>query len=138
MKAKYLYLSLTMMLLVLLSASCSLKRSNPLEPYDAPPRVTGLSAVGSGPGVQSKYVQLTWARNNIYTDGYYVYMGLAYNSAYKLEAIVGNVPTGTTVTTVITIEAPGFYYFKVSAYKEYPPGRLEGPLSEWALARVDN
>ncbi len=144
MKTNTICLLIVTLLIIILTVSCELKRSNPLDPsshpeIEAPPRVTGLTAVGSGPGVASKYVQLEWAINNInQTDGYYIYMGLAYNSAYARIDEVGNVSTGSTITRVIPIEAPGFYYFKVSAYKNYPDGRLEGPLSEWAIARVDN
>ncbi|MFO7660812.1 MAG: hypothetical protein R6V77_07860 [Candidatus Cloacimonadaceae bacterium] len=136
-------LLLLTLLIMLAAGSCELKRTNPLDPsshleIEAPPRVTGLSAIGSGPGVESKYVELKWSKNNINTDGYYIYRGLAYNSAYARIDEVGNVSTGSIITRVIPIEAPGFYYFKVSAYKIYPGGRLEGPLSEWAIARVDN
>lgn len=137
-------LLLLTLLIILAANSCELKRTNPLDPashpeIEAPPRVTGLFAVGSGPGVESKYVELKWSIIPInQADGYYIYRGLAYNSAYAKIDEVGNVSTGTTITRVIPIEAPGFYYFKVSAYKNYPDGKLEGPLSEWAIARVDN
>jgi hypothetical protein len=127
-----------------LVTSCELKRSNPLDPNNnqeitAPPQVTGLTASGSGAGVLNKYVQLTWTKNIINTDGYYIYMGLAYNSAYaKIDTLVGNLSTSNNMTRIIPISTPGFYYFKVSAYKSYPAGNLEGTLSEWAIANVQN
>lgn len=127
-----------------LSTSCELKRSNPLDPNNnqeitAPPQVTGLTASGSGAGILNKYVQLTWTKNIINTDGYYIYMGLAYNSAYaRIDTLVGNLSTTNNMTRIIPISTPGFYYFKVSAYKSYPAGKLEGPLSEWAIAQVQN
>lgn len=131
------------MTLTLLITACELKRTNPLDPLShqniiSPPKVTGLTASGSGPGIESKYVELTWTRNTNDTDGYYIYRGLAYNAAYARIDTVGNVSPDTQITRIVPIAAPGFYYFKVSAYKIYPAGKLEGPLSEWAIARVDN
>lgn len=138
------FLAIVLFLLLFFSISCELKRNNPLDPESgpgitAPPKVTGLEATGSGPGVVSKYVELEWTKNDIgNTDGYYIYRGLAYNAAYARIDTVGNVSPGTTMTRIVPITAPGFYYFKVSAFKNFPAGRLEGPLSEWVIARVDN
>jgi len=150
MKLQSIFILLIVIAITIIAASCELKRSNPLDPSShdnivAPPRVTGLTATGSGPGVLSKYVELKWAKNNVNTDGYYIYRALAYNAAYaKLPDVVGNISTNAIITRVITIEAPGFYYFKVSAFTNHDIDgntlntSLEGPLSEWAIARVDN
>lgn len=145
---KHRLTSIILMTLLLLAvsftSSCELKRSNPLDPNNnssitAPPQVTGLTATGSGAGILNKFVQLTWTKNIVNTDGYYIYMGLAYNSAYaKVDTLVGNLSTTNNMTRIIPISTPGFYYFKVSAYKSYPAGKLEGPLSEWAIAQVQN
>lgn len=134
------------LLLLVSSMSCDLKRSNPLDPEShsnikVPPMVTGLTATGSGSGVLSKYVELRWTKNTLHTDGYYIYMGLAYNSEFKRvgEPVFSPPDNLTTITKTVQIINPGFYYFKVSAFKNYgDSGILEGPLSEWALARVDN
>lgn len=137
---------LLLLLIIMIHTSCDLKHSNPLDPegnnkIKVPPMVTGLTATGSGPGVQSKYVDLRWTKNTLNTDGYYIYMGLAYNSQFKRvgEPVFSPPDNLTTITKTIQITNPGFYYFKVSAFKNYgESGTLEGPLSEWALARVDN
>jgi hypothetical protein len=151
---KYFILALILFLILLICA-CELKRSNPLDPNGnfgvvVPNRVVGLMASGSGPGVLSKFVELRWNRNQENTDGYFVYMGLAYNSAYERVGWTSNISPDSVVTTIIPIEAPGFYYFKVSAYKYYGNSPsipnplenssdfLEGSLSEYKLARVDN
>jgi len=139
---------------VLFLCACELKRNNPLDPNNPgillPDRVVGLVASGSGPGVISKFVELKWNKNQENTDGYYIYMGLAYNSAYERVGWTSNVTPDSTVSKIVPIEAPGFYYFKVSAYKyygnntsipdpiEYSSDFLEGSLSEYKLARVDN
>jgi hypothetical protein len=139
MKTQSLHKMVALILLLLLVYSCGLKRNNPLDNVTPPPRVTGLSAEGSGPGVENKYVELTWTKNPAATtDGYYVYRGLAYNAEYARVDTVGNVAPEAVVTRIVPIESPGFYYFKVSAYKQYPAGKLEGSWSEWAIARVDN
>jgi hypothetical protein len=139
MKGKTIFAIIAVALIMTLSASCDLKRNNPLDNLTPPPRVTGLTADGSGPGVEDKYVELTWTKNpSETTDGYYVYRGLAYNAEYARVDTVGNVASAEVVTRIVPIESPGFYYFKVSAFKQYPSGKLEGSLSEWAIARVDN
>jgi hypothetical protein len=143
MKAGFIGIFVITLLSLMLVISCDLRRSNPLDPEShsdiyAPPRVTGLTATGSGPGVANKFVELRWTKNQTHTDGYYIYRGLAYNAEYARVDSIGNVSPDAIVTKIVTIISPGFYYFKVSAYKDYPSGRLEGSLSEWAIARVDN
>jgi hypothetical protein len=139
MKVRTIVVLSIVILSLLFIVSCELKRNNPLDNVTPPPRVTGLTADGSGPGVENKYVELTWTKNPSATsDGYYVYRGLAYNAEYARIDTVSNVAPEEVVTRIIPIESPGFYYFKVSAFKQYPAGKLEGSLSEWAIARVDN
>ena len=139
--------------LILLCAgvtSCELKRTNPLDPNNnpnitAPPRVTGLTASGSGAGVLTKSATLTWTRNIVNTNGYYIYMGLAYNSVYaRIDTLQGNVSTGNTMSKIVFVPSAGYYYFKVSAYRNTDNNgaplndNLEGSLSEWAIAHVEN
>jgi hypothetical protein len=75
-------------LILSITLSCELKRSNPLDPagnssIQAPPRVTGLFATPVNNGVS-----LTWQQNTSFTDGYYIYRGLAYNAEYARIGIV--------------------------------------------------
>ncbi len=130
-------------MVLLFAASCELKRTNPLDPLGnnniyTPPLVTGLTATGSGAGVVNKFVELKWARNVINTDGYYIYRALAYDAAYSRIDEVGNISSTNIMTRIIPIDSPGFYYFKVSAYKNYSDGTLEGSLSDWTIAYVAN
>lgn len=158
---KYVALIIIVVVLSILVTACDLKRINPLDPVgnpdiNIPDRVVGLSVLGSGPGIQSKYVELKWKRNVEVvdsvknTDGYFIYMGLAYNSAYERVGWTSNVAADSIVTKIIPIQAPGYYYFKVSAIKYYgnDPSMpdpiedssefLEGQLSEYKLAHVQN
>ncbi len=124
--------------------SCQLQRKNPLDPIgnpdvSTPQTVSNLIIYGvSGPGSDNKYVELRWDANNpLTTDGYYVYRGLAYNSAY---AVVDTVGTNSCYHGSEPWHSvlPGTYWYKVSAFKEVwtndvvPEflGRLEGRQSE--------
>jgi hypothetical protein len=123
---------------LLFITSCELKRNNPLDPETnpdiiTPPQITGLTASGNSVGVY-----LAWNKNDDnYTDGYYIYKSLAYNAAYERIATISNVTPGQTVSINLSNLAAGnYYYFKVSAYKSYPDGILEGPWSNYVYARV--
>lgn len=146
-------ISAVIILTMVVVSACELKRSNPLDPesHDVPDRVVGLRASGSGAGVLTKYAALTWNKNQNNTDGYYVYMGLAYNSAYERVGSIGNSASAdSTISYQVYVDAPGYYYFKVSAYKYYgnkpsvpnpmedDSDFLEGSYSEWAIAHVNN
>ncbi|MBM4399155.1 MAG: hypothetical protein FJ041_02340 [Candidatus Cloacimonetes bacterium] len=136
---------LLLMVHILFIVSCELKRNNPLDPngntnIKEPPKVMGLIATGSSAGVINKYAELTWSKNDKYTDGYYVYIGFAYNSSYlRLPNPVLQTPDNSpTITIRVSDLTPQFYYFKVSAFKNYgSAGTLEGSLSEWARALVN-
>ncbi len=134
-------LTLLLILSLLFTVSCGLKRSNPLDPNGnpqivIPETVSNVVCSPSPAGAVNKFVSITWSANSIYsTDGYYVYRGLAYNSTY---AIVDTVFTnscshGSKPWHYIT---PGDYYYKISAFKIYPEGRLEGRLSLPTFVRV--
>jgi len=117
--------------LLLLTSACGLKRNNPLDPNAdptiiLPELISNLQVFPSPPGAASKYVDLIWQANPSYsTAGYYVYRGLGFYSSFAVVDTVftnrashGSKPWHTVV--------PGEYYYKISAFKEYPGGRLEG------------
>jgi hypothetical protein len=127
--------------LCLVLASCGLKRSNPLDPTGnigivVPETVSNVACSPSPAGAANKYVNVSWNPNSLYsTDGYYVYRGLAYNSAYSVVDTVftNSCSHGSKPWHMVT---PGDYYYKVSAFKVYSAGRLEGRLSQPAFVRV--
>ena len=116
-----------------------MKRSNPLDPNAnsdivVPEQVSDLEALPSPANVANKYVRLTWRANSTATtDGYYVYRGLSYFSEFA------RVDTVLTVSQYDHINIlPGDYYYRVSAFKTYGAGRLEGRLSAPVFVRVPN
>ncbi len=134
----------------LLLSACGLRRSNPLDPIgnpnlDVPEVVSNVQCSPSPPGAANKYVTVTWEPNsNRTTDGYYVYRGLAYNSAYAVvDTVETNIGTCTHGSDPWHNVYPGQYWSKVSAFKDcYRStgeflGRLEGRLSQprWVEVR---
>ena len=133
-------LLLTVCALMILSG-CGLKRSNPLDPIGngnitEPDQVTGLYLVRvSGTGVPNKFVELGWEANpSVNTDGYYIYRGLSYTSAFARVDTVYAVNNYSHSTNVF----PGDYYYMVSAFKDYDGAKLEGRMSQRLFVRVPN
>ena len=129
-------------LLALAALSCQLRRDNPLDPLgnpdvDVPQTVSNVIIYGvSATGADNKYVELRWDQNNpLTTDGYFVYRGLSFNSAY---AVVDTVGTNSCYygSKPWHVVLPGIYWYKVSAFKDVYNddnqfvGRLEGRKSE--------
>lgn len=127
------------LLLLLLLFGCGLKRSNPLDPEAnsniiIPEQVSGVVAYASPANVANKYVQISWSPNsNTNTDGYYIYRGLSFFSAYVQVASVNYVNSYDHISVL-----PGDYYYRVSAYKTYGGGKLEGKQSAPVFVRVPN
>jgi len=126
---------LLLSLLCLLVLSCSLRRSNPLDPVGndeiiIPLPVTNVSATAqSVSGTNIRNVKINWSPNSSNdTDGYYIYRGLAYNSSYARVGEVGRVDEFIHLNVQPNRPGEGYYY-KVSAYKIYKDGRLEGRAS---------
>ncbi len=132
-----LLLLLTVVLVSVFSASCGLKRSNPLDPLGnsnivVPDPVMNPTATASAAHASVKSVTLRWTANNPdNTDGYYIYRGLNYYSAFTLVGTVSNAENTTFVHTGPTVQAGShFYWYKISAYKTYPSGNLEGSRTD--------
>ncbi|NLO11260.1 MAG: hypothetical protein GX122_02435 [Candidatus Cloacimonetes bacterium] len=117
--------------IVIIVGSCGLKRKNPLDPLsnptiEVPKTIADLTVYTSSAGSTNKYVELHWTANHINnTDGYFIYRSLQYYGTY------------TKVDTTFTNNAnhgskpwhnvrSGEYWYKVSAFKDYNSGRLEG------------
>ncbi len=142
------YILIPILALAVLTASCGLKRKNPLDPVAnpeivIPEMVSDVVTASSPAGASNKYVIISWRSNSpLTTTGYYVYRGLGYFSTYTVVDTV-MVPVNPSNTTTCTHGAkpwhlvfPGDYYYKVSAFKQYPEGRLEGRQSQPAWVRV--
>lgn len=125
---------------------CGIKRDNPLDPHAnnlaIPGDVSGFQYTAFSSGTSTRYVEFYWNGNNPNdTDGYYIYRSLGYYNAYALVGSVSHVQGESTQqfthssaddNTVVA----GLYYYRISAYKEYPAGKLEGRLSTPIPVRV--
>jgi hypothetical protein len=115
--------------------SCSLERTNPLDP-------TGSSKVYEPPKIDSIWVAgelLTWhipqyttsTNDTIYPDGYYVYAAQSYNGKYtRLTTKYSEMDTTFTITDHWY---QGFIWFKASSYIVYSDtleGRLSNPVTK--------
>ncbi|HPI26480.1 MAG TPA: hypothetical protein PLO57_08465 [Candidatus Cloacimonadota bacterium] len=137
-------------ILILLSLfACSLKRNNPLDPNANPDiiipgEVSGIIASAFGSGYDTRYVRLEWVSNNPYnTDGYYVYRSLGYYSSYAVVDTVMHAVGSPTQSYVHSSASdpsvsPGDYWYRVSAFKSYPSGNLEGRNSVPVFVRIRN
>ncbi|HOH98440.1 MAG TPA: hypothetical protein PL188_09085 [Candidatus Cloacimonadota bacterium] len=131
----------------LLVSACGLKRSNPLDPVgnpalEIPGTPSGLRYTTSGSGPGTKFVNLTWDSNSsINTDGYYIYRSLAYFNTFAVVDTVLHI-NGNLTQNFIHSSAddstvlPGDYWYRVSAFKTYHGGRLEGRFSEPLFVRL--
>ena len=135
------FVTIMLILLTAFLGSCSLKRSNPLDPNGnqdivIPEPVTGITYTTSSQNYIPCSVTVSWTANSPYnTDGYYIYRGLGYYSSF---ALVGDVKDTLFVHSSANDPTvrPGDYYYRVSAYNEYPEGKLEGRRSEPKWVRI--
>lgn len=120
--------SILLSLLILFTLSCSLDRTNPLDPF-----VSGESAPNDVTNIQVSITEnntiiITW---NAVTaaDGYYIYRSQSYDGLYELVKEESN--EDVTSYEDNNVEIPGnFYWYKMSAYILVDGEKLEGYRSE--------
>ena len=117
-------------ILILFILSCSLDRTNPLDPL-----VSGTNAPNEVTNIQvsitvNNTIIISW--NSVNTvDGYYIYRSQSYDGLYKLIIDLENLNNIDEYEDSENIEIPGnFYWYKMSAYIELDEGKLEGYRSE--------
>ena len=137
-----LFVKIMLILLTVFLGSCSLKRSNPLDPNGngdiiVPEPVTGITYTTSSQNQIPCWVKITWTANNENnTDGYYIYRGMGYYSSY---ALVGDVTTNEFMHSSAddpSVQPKIDFYYRISAYKICPEGKLEGRRSEPYWVRI--
>jgi hypothetical protein len=143
MKSRFIILLFGLLLVL---AGCGIKRDNPLDPQandlTIPGDVSGLQATAFGSGSSTRYVVFRWNSNNANdTDGYYLYRSLGYYSAFALVDTVLHIPgvslqQYTHSSANDPTVAPGDYWYKISAFKNYSAGRLEGRLGTPLFVRI--
>ena len=136
---KHIYIILPLIVSFLL-AGCGIKRDNPLDPHSSsilePAYVTGLTLLSQGSGSDTRIINITWNSNSAAnTDGYFVNRSMGYNNAYAIIDTVWHVDQVPVQSYIHSSAndpsvAPSEYWYKVSAFKDYPAGRLEGRRSE--------
>ncbi len=136
-----LFTALALLFVLAALFSCGLKRSNPLDPLGnsgvvSPDPVVGINYSTSAANQNPRSVTLRWTANSpSNTSGYYVYRGLGYFSAFALiDSVQVNefIHSSASDATV----QPGDYYYRISAYKGYSGGNLEGRKSEPIFVRI--
>ncbi|MCD4796979.1 MAG: hypothetical protein K8R49_07430 [Candidatus Cloacimonetes bacterium] len=121
---KKIYVILFLLILI----SCSLDRSNPLDPLnsgkDAPRKVTGIVVTN----YDNTSLVISWdTMQNI--DGYYIYRSTYFDGKYR--KIVNEISHSDSLFEDTDVELPEkFYYYKMSAFKDLNGKILEGYRSE--------
>ncbi len=143
---KFLFAAL---IVVIFLIGCSLKRTNPLDPnaqdITVPNDITNILISHSPAHATNYWVQLKWDKLPIENaDGYYVYRGQSYNGTFQRIEDYINTPNSTDSLAALSVIwadnsiVPGYYYYKISAYKKHgnPPKILEGHISPYAQTSV--
>ena len=121
--------SIIIILIVLLTISCSLDRTNPLDPLvsgeDYPEEVPNIEV-----NIIGNNIEITWTpMSNI--NGYYIYRSQGYDGLYELIMDVVDDESQEDSYLDDDVNIPGsFYWYKMSAYKEVAGENLEGYRSE--------
>jgi hypothetical protein len=141
-------LNILLALLMVSFFACGIKRDNPLDPHAnsdivIPGDVSNLQYNVEASGA-TRAIRLTWNSNNDNdTDGYYVYRSLGYYNAYAVVDSTLHVPDSgfqqfTHSSANDPSVAPGVYWYRISAYKNYAAGKLEGRPSTPLIVRIPN
>ena len=114
---------------IIIITSCSLDRSNPLDPLNS-----GIQAPGKVTGIQINindfnYIDISW-NPMINVDGFYIYRSQSFAGLYSpLEAYTTS-PTDSLFEDQNVIIPDNFYWYKMSAFKIVGNKKLEGYRSE--------
>ncbi len=114
--------------LILFTLSCSLDRTNPLDPMvssiNAPNKVTSIYVATTADNT----IIITWDPMST-VSGYYIYRSQSYDGLYELIKDDGNISSNNYEDQDVDI--PGnFYWYKMSAYILVDEEKLEGYRSE--------
>jgi len=121
--------NLLLFILILFTLSCSLDRTNPLDPFvsgeDAPNEVTNIQISIT----ENSHIKVAWNPvSNV--DGFYIYRSQSYNGLYEQIEDLENVDDIHEYIDTEVVIPGNFYWYKMSAYIELDEGKLEGLRSE--------
>jgi len=121
--------NIVLIISVLFILSCSLDRTNPLDPL-----VSGQSAPNEVTNIQISITEnntiiVTWnSVSNV--DGFYIYRSQSYDGLYERIEDLQNI-NNINVYEDTDVDIPGnFYWYKMSAYIIVDDEKLEGYRSE--------
>ena len=109
-------------IIFLLTLSCSLDRSNPLDIDNYPSKVLGIQVSR----LENNKITITWnTQGHEDDDGYFIYRSMLYDGFYVLlEPPDGITPSSTGFYEDEYIGE--WYYYKMSAYRIIDSKKLEG------------
>ncbi len=119
---------ITLITLILFAISCSLDRTNPLDPMVSSKQAPGEVSNITVETTPNNTIVITWGSlPNV--NGYYIYRSQSYNGLYELIKKEENYLVTSYEDTDVDI--PGnFYWYKMSAYILVDGEELEGYRSE--------
>ncbi|MCK4654586.1 MAG: hypothetical protein KAU01_09070 [Candidatus Cloacimonetes bacterium] len=114
---------------IIILASCSLDRSNPLDPSNsgiqAPGKVTGIKVTIN----DFNYIDISW-NPMINVDGFYIYRSQSFDGLYSILEDYITSPTDSLFEDQNVIIQYNYYYYRMSAFINVGGKKLEGYRSE--------
>ena len=115
------------LIIFLLTLSCSLERSNPLDTDNYPNKVLGITV--SYP--EENIVTITWdTQGHASDDGYFIYRSMSYHGFYELIQEIEDNTINSFEDEDIIIGENIYYFYKMSAFRIIDSKKLEGYRSD--------
>ncbi len=113
--------------IILLTLSCSLERSNPLDTNNYPNKVLGIQV--SFP--ENNIVTITWdIQGHANDDGYFIYRSMSYHGFYELIKEIEDYSIDSYEDEDIIMGENIYYFYKMSAFRIIDSKKLEGYRSD--------
>ena len=114
-------------IIFLLTLSCSLDRSNPLDTDNYPSKVLGIQV--SYP--EDDKVTITWdTPGHANDDGYFIYRSMSYHGFYEFIQEIDDNTINSYEDEDIIIGENIYYFYKMSAFRIIDSKKLEGYRSD--------
>lgn len=124
-----MFLKKVLILAFIIITSCSLDRSNPLDPLSnditVPGKVTGIQININ----DFNYIDISW-NPMIDVEGFFIYRSQSFNGLYSLLEDYTTSPTDSLFEDQNVIIPGNFYWYKMSAFINVGNKKLEGYRSE--------
>ena len=115
------------LIIFLLTLSCSLDRSNPLDIDNYPSKVLGIQV--SYP--EDDKVTITWdTPGHANDDGYFIYRSMSYHGFYEFIQEIDDNTINSYEDEDIIIGENIYYFYKMSAFRIIDSKKLEGYRSD--------